>query len=241
MRIAYLFGFLLVLTACTTRTVEVAIPVQEAPSPTESTSSVEDSQREFEIPSSVQLDVPFTSQAPFADWNPPFDEACEEASAIIVHHYLSGEPLTPEIADAEIRALAQWEEDNGYAIDITTEQLAEVIRTYYGYNTRVSETVTTDSILYELSQGNPVIVPLAGQDIGNPYYSGDGPPYHMLVITGYTRTRFITNDPGTKRGEGYTYPFDTIINAVHDWNGSTETIRQGKKVMLVITDAKVLE
>jgi hypothetical protein len=70
--------------------------------------------------------------------------------------------------------------------------------------------------------------------LGNPYFSGDGPPYHMLVLTGYKRGKFITNDPGTRRGEGYMYKEDVIMNAIHDWAGSKETIRDGEKAMMVV-------
>jgi len=71
--------------------------------------------------------------------------------------------------------------------------------------------------------------------LGNPYFSGEGPWYHMLVITWYDHRGFITNDPGTKRGEGYHYDEATLINAIHDWTGVKENIAQGGKSMLIIT------
>ena len=56
----------------------------------------------------------------------------------------------------------------------------------------------------------------------------------MLVVRGFTSDgKFITNDPGTYRGEGYQYDFDTVMNAIHDWNGGEE-ITQGKKVALIV-------
>ena len=45
------------------------------------------SKTEDQLPTSYNLDVPFTSQAPFADWNETFKEACEEASALMVHYF----------------------------------------------------------------------------------------------------------------------------------------------------------
>ena len=77
-------------------------------------------------------------------------------------------------------------------------------------------------------------VPVAGRELGNPYFSGGGPWYHMLVITGYDGNRFITNDPGTKRGEDYKYSADVLIEAIHDWTGSKDTITSGAKTAVVI-------
>lgn len=43
---------------------------------------------------SINLDVPFSSQAPLKDWGMPYQEACEEMSAILVNEfYQSGKTL----------------------------------------------------------------------------------------------------------------------------------------------------
>ena len=46
----------------------------------------------------------------------------------------------------------------------------------------------------------------------------------MLVLIGYDENNFITNDPGTRRGEKYKYPQERVVNAIHDWTGTKETI-----------------
>jgi hypothetical protein len=69
----------------------------------------------------------------------------------------------------------------------------------------------------------------------NPYYSGDGPWYHMIVVIGYDGTSFITNDVGTKRGAQYHYTYDTLINAIHDWTGTDDMIATGSKNALVLS------
>ena len=86
-----------------------------------------------------------------------------------------------------------------------------------------------------------IIIPAAGRLLGNPYFQTPGPIYHMLVIRGYNATEFITNDPGTKRGDGFKYKYQTLINAIHDWDhqraegGMTdEEMAQGNKVMIVV-------
>lgn len=181
--------------------------------------------------------MPFASQAPTGNWDPPYDEACEEASLIIVHHYLEGSALDNAIMDRAIQEMVAHETAKGLPIDIDMFQLADVARDMYGYNAEVREgaDVSIARIEQELAKGNPVIVPLAGQDIGNPYYSGDGPPYHVLVIVGYDSRNFITHDVGTKRGENYSYRKEVIMDAIHDWNGNVETIRSGPRRLLVVT------
>lgn len=226
-----------IVSSCRASTIDVRIEPREEATAWSSFSSEPEQVKivTVTIPSSVNLDVPFTPQAPAANWKSPFQEACEEAAAIITDYFYRGSRFSPEIATLEILQLTQWEEAHGYPEDVTVEQLAEIVRAYYGYDARVSDAVTKDSILYELSQGHPVIVPTAGRMLGNPYYSGDGPWYHMLVIRGYDGRYFITNDPGTRRGENYSYTFDTVLAAVHDWTGVKEDIATGPKKMLIVT------
>ncbi len=196
----------------------------------------------IELPESVALSVPFSVQAPYADWNPPFDEACEEVSLLMAEFALRGNALPKETANEEIKELASWEEAEGYAVDITVAELASIARERFGRKTAVysGNDVTIENIQRLLAAGYPVIIPAAGQHLGNPYFSGDGPPYHMLVITGYksggifSDLEFVTNDPGTKRGEGYTYDADVILDVIHDWTGDKETILSGGKTILVI-------
>jgi uncharacterized protein YvpB len=187
-------------------------------------------------PRSLRIDVPFTPQAPFANWDPPFDEACEEASLLMVHYYLTEQPLTREIAEQEIRNMVAWETEHVIPIDATIDQVAQIAEEYYGYETRILEgnEVTFHSMVKLLAEGHPIIIPAAGQLLGNPNFRGQGPPYHMLVLTGYDGTHFITNDPGTRRGESYRYDHDIILQSIHDWTGAKETILKGARKILVL-------
>jgi len=56
----------------------------------------------------------------------------------------------------------------------------------------------------------------------------------MLVLTGYDRKRFVTNDPGTRRGQGYEYKYDVLLEAIHDWTGVKEEIATGQKRFLIL-------
>lgn len=155
-------------------------------------------------------------------------------------HFLEGKTtLTREQAEQEVQELIAWETQNGYGHDVTAAELGVIAEKHYGLSARTSTNVSVESIKAELVAGNPVIIPAAGRLLGNPYFSGDGPWYHMLVITGYREgifgTTFITNDPGTKRGEKYEYSDEVIINAIHDWTGVKEETAQGEKIMLIVT------
>ena len=63
------------------------VPTSEKPISTESATQTP----VVQIKSAVNLEVPFTSQAPYAIWDELHNEACEEAALITVNHYLKGE------------------------------------------------------------------------------------------------------------------------------------------------------
>jgi len=187
------------------------------------------------LPYTINLAVPFTPQAPHANWDPPYQEACEEASLLMVARYKNGNIISsPEDADEEIWKLIKFENDFfGDYKHTTAEETAQIARIYYGFkNTEVVYDFTIDDVKKELAQGHPIIVPAAGRQLHNPYFRRPGPLYHMLVIRGYTQDKFITNDPGTKRGEEFVYKYEDLLNAVHDWNGGD--VETGRKVMIVI-------
>lgn len=187
------------------------------------------------LPNSINLAVPFTSQAPHANWDLPYKETCEEASLLMVARYKKGELISsPEDADREILKLVEFQNNYfGDYKDTTAEQTAEIARKFYGFkNTEVIYDFSIEDIKKALAAGNPVIVPAAGRQLGNPYFRRPGPLYHMLVIRGYTADQFITNDPGTKRGEEFVYKYGDLLNAVHDWNGGE--VDSGQKVMIVV-------
>ncbi len=190
------------------------------------------------LPAEVNLDVPFTTQAPNSNWDMPYQEACEEASAIMVDGYYRGEhgKIPVDRADKAILDLVAFEKKNyGFYEDTTAEQTAKFIKEAYGYTRVIVKPLTSvEEIKKPLALGYPVIIPFAGKMLGNPNYKNGGPPYHMLVIRGYTGDKFITNDPGTRKGEGYLYDPLTIMNAAHDWTGSKDTVSSGKAYIIVV-------
>ena len=54
----------------------------------------------------------------------------------------------------------------------------------------------------------------------------------LAVPCGFTKDKFITNDPGVNRGRNFVFPVDNIMESIHDWNGGD--VQGGRKVVLVI-------
>ncbi len=179
-------------------------------------------------------DMAFARQAPFGDWSEVNEEMCEEASLIIADQFFRGQPLDEAIMKELLPAVKEWEEGQlGVWESTTAEQTAQLAREYFHLSTAVTNDVTVERIKQELVAGKLIVLPLAGQELHNPNYTGAGPLYHMLVVRGYDRDQFITNDPGTRLGRGYKYAYDVLLNAVHDWNGGD--VLNGARVMLIIS------
>ena len=187
---------------------------EESIQPEESTSL------ETEIPNEINLTAPFYSQAPEGDWSQPWQDACEESSLVLAHYGMKGETLTKEEFKKEVLAMVDWENENfGYFESTPIEQVVQLYEAFYedAFSTKVIEDPTVEDLKKELAQGHLIVAPFAGRMLGNPFYSGDGPYYHMMVMKGYDEEHFITNDVGTRRGENFIYPYQTILDAMHDY------------------------
>ncbi len=182
---------------------------------------------------SALIEMPFLVQAPSANWDPLHEDACEEASILMIRHYLDKTEIkNQDLGEKEILDLVDYETKNGYGPSITLEQLVTIANSYFGLkNGRIKKNVTKEDIKKEIANGKPVIIPAAGKILPNPNFRNGGPNYHMLVIKGYNSDYFITNDPGTKKGEGFKYKFDDLLNAIHNWNPNN--ILNGEKAFLV--------
>jgi len=232
---AIIGGFLIVKSFYT----QEAVSNQEKadlPSPIAAVPKVEASKQaeSTPIPEEINWEVPFTSQAPKANWDAVHEEACEEAAILMAQKYFDKQQFSSTIdADEQILKIIDWENTNlGFFQSTTVEQTAEVTRRYLGLQAEVINTPSVDEIKTIIASGKLVIVPAAGQELSNPFYKAPGPIYHMLLIKGYTVDQFITNDPGTRRGANYPYKFDTIINANHDWNGG-DVVNGARKIIVV--------
>ncbi len=195
----------------------------------------------------VNLNIPFISQAPYAIWDELHDHACEEAAVIMVYYYLNKKELTKEIAEKEILSMVDWQIKNwGGHFDLSAEKIVQLFKNYYNYQNielvyphyqRFGVGVydfKVDDIKKELFSGNPIIVPVAGRLLGNPYFTPPGPEYHILVIKGYDdkKSEFIVNDPGTKHGADFRYSYKILETAIHDFNQGD--VLNGRKVMIIV-------
>lgn len=189
------------------------------------------------LPAEINIAVPFISQAPYAVWDALHKEACEEAAAIMLNGFYQGKKkIDKEGAELAIQSLAAWEKEKfGYFEDTTAAEVVLILKEYFGLSSAAAVyDISVEDIKKELAAGRPVLVPAAGRLLNNPYYRQPGPLYHMLVIKGYTKDgSFITNDAGTRWGEDFTYKFDVLYKAIHDWVPGGD-ILTGRKVMIVV-------
>lgn len=171
--------------------------------------------------SSVKLTVPFTVQAPDGDWSQPWEDGCEEAALLMADAFNKKDTRsTLPVAETKqkIADMVTWQEGRfGRHKDIGADEMAIVAKEYLGYKSvTVKHNVSLADIKNELRSGKPVVVPAAGQLLGNPYFKQPGPPYHAFLITGFNGDTFIANENGTKRGHNYEYSAATLEKALHD-------------------------
>jgi hypothetical protein len=191
---------------------------------------------DIELATSINLSVPFTSQAPYGVWDVLHEDTCEEAAIFMVVRYYQGETVATidqAEADKELYRLVALEDSFGMGLSITAEQTKEVIEAAYpDFRAELVYNPTTDDLKRLLAAGHPVVVPAAGRELGNPNFSGEGPLYHMYVLRGYTEDGFISNDPGTRLGREYFYSTNVVMNAIRDWNNGD--VSHGARVVVVI-------
>lgn len=190
----------------------------------------------------ILQEVPFTSQAPMGNWSELiFQNACEEASLLMADKWASGGIFgTAEERESEIRLITKEEErffpKNTY--DLSAEDTLFLAKSLYPeMNISLVENISKENIISALVKESIAIIPANGQKLGNPNFTAPGPLYHMLLIRGYdpVSDEFITNDPGTRRGELYRYKTDILFDAMQDYEtGYHGKIFPDEKVMLLI-------
>jgi hypothetical protein len=189
-------------------------------------------------PAEVNLNVPFTSQAPHKNWSEPYQNFCEEASALMAASYMLNQTLpNADDADAKLLAIKAYEDKTfGYYMDTTAAETAKILTDFYGIKAvKLLDNPTTDDVKQAVAGGKVVLVPASGKDLPNPNFTNGGPVYHMLLVKGYTKDgKFITNDPGTRLGANFLYKYDDLMNAIHDWVGFDRDIHEGKRVVIVV-------
>lgn len=184
-------------------------------------------------PRELNLAMTFYSQAPFADWSMPWQEACEEASVLLIANTYFKHDWSKEDFRDQILALVEWENQTfGDYKHTDAAQTTKILNDYLNLQTRLIEQPTFEDIKKSISKGHLLVGLFAGKKIGNPNYKNGGPNYHAMVIKGYKDGfKVITEDVGTRKGEDYVYSWPTLNAALHDY---AEPIEKGKPVLIEV-------
>lgn len=212
-----------------------SVPVNDIPSSTPQVSSTP-IQAEKPIPPEINLDVPFVPQAPEKNWDQPWQDACEEAAILMMDAYYKDIVTSVGYDKEQILKMVTWEEDRNWGLSIEIEKIQQIFTEYLklptGHTTKIIENPTINQIKKYVANAQPVYVVADGKTLPNPHFQNGGPEYHALVIRGYTKDSFITNDPGTQFGQNFKYKYNDLMDAIHDWNGGD--VVGGRPVVLVI-------
>ncbi len=210
--------------------------------------SSEPAEQKIDLPNYYKIEnVPFVSQAPTGAWDAYHNETCEEAAALTAIYYKDGIQVDNAKIEEDLIKLTDWQDSNwGGNFELSVYDLQKLIKSFYNRDSQVINNPTLEDIKKQLVDNNPVIIPASGRTLNNPNYTGLGPVYHMLVLIGYddSQNAFITEDIGITKGENYTFPYDVIMNSIHDmpkWqenkdsiNADPDMIFSGAKNILII-------
>ena len=181
-------------------------------------------------PNPVEEDgIPFTTQAPLGMWESPWSDYAEEACVWMAMKWVNQEEFESIYNTAdELKEIGAWEVKTfGTSALTDIPQTLQTILSYFGHqNAFLSGEVTEQGMKDHLAAGAILIVPVNGQLLDNPNYGDPAPEHHMILICGSTETGFLTNDPGTRRGEAVVYETQKILDAIQDL--------EGERIMLVI-------
>lgn len=171
------------------------------------------------LPSSKNITVPFTSQAPADNWSEPWKNACEEASIYMVASFYSNDTIKRDEATKRIREiLAVKNKEFRVSKDESLEKISELIALLgLPWKTEIAVNPTLEEIKEQLVANQPIIAPVYAPALN---YSAGGPDYHVMVITGYddASNEFIVNDPAQKNGKGIRFEYGIFMKAIHNLN-----------------------
>lgn len=221
-----------------------------SPTPTSSTPSKISTSSETLVKTRILQIVPFTSQAPLGEWNDDrFQDGCEEASVLMAMKWAKGGSIKLDKAGldkvrSEILDIVAYEQKilSNYHDTSAADTLEYLIKGYFTYTrAEVKQDITITDLIKELEAGNIIIAPTNGRLLKNPNFTAPGPERHMLVIIGYDykNKKFITNDPGTRRGAGYQYPEEILEEAIADYPSGWHKIAENRPKNVIIIKALV--
>ena len=200
---------------------------------------IDEISEEPELSPTLNIEMPFYSQAPHANWDYPWQEACEEASILLVANLYKDLDLDLEEFNTELLRLVDWEVDYFGAYEHTSvEQTVLMMEINYGLGSVIHEDPSFEDIQTILNNGHLIVAPFAGKLLENPNFRDGGPTYHMTVIKGYDaeKQQIVTHDVGTRNGANYVYSWETIEKSLHDWHPSDMLL--GDKLIIEVIPFK---
>lgn len=188
------------------------------------------------------INVPFTSQAPLGEWKDSRQQdGCEEAAVAMAMAWAGNEKnIAKDNWRLRILILSNFEKKKyGEYRDVALADVQSwLLRDYFKYkNSFIKRVATSSDIIKELEAGNIVLAPTDGRKLKNPNFTGAGPERHMIVIKGYDydKKQFITNDPGTRKGESYRYSEKVILDSIRNYHtGYHKPIKEIVKDLIVV-------
>lgn len=206
-------------------------PVETKPEETKPTSVEE--KPPVPMRKELNLDAPFYSQAPYGNWDFPWQEACEEASILLAANAYFDHNWTRAEFNDQILKMVDWQEERfGTYLDTTVAETAEILTDYLDLQTITHEDPSYEDVVRILNKGHFIIMFFAGKELGNPYFTNGGPNYHVVLVKGYKEgQKIIVHDVGTKNGANYVYSWSTLQSAMHDF---AVPIQKGEKRMLEV-------
>ena len=177
------------------------------------------------LPQSVLIKVPYTSQAPYANWA-THEDYCEAAAILMYRDYLRGDrrsDIPAAEADADMTGIIKYERSYFKQAhpDLTLQQMGTVAANLYGFHAQVGP-VSVDAIKHSIAGGHPVIIPVmthgapGGQKLSPAY--GYENVYHVLLLVGYDANHLFANDAGFMGGGDYAYTWYTLSSAIDAQN-----------------------
>jgi hypothetical protein len=105
------------------------------------------------FPQELNLDAPFYSQAPFSNWDFPWQEACEEASILLAANVYWKHNWTRDEFNTQILNMVDWQEEKfGTYLDTTVAQTAQIVNEYLKLETLTHENPTYDDVVEILNK-----------------------------------------------------------------------------------------
>ncbi len=125
------------------------------------------------------------------------------------------------------------EKEFSFSKDESLDKILAVINAAdLGWTGKIVENPTVEDLKAELDTKRPIVVPVYAPLLHNPFYGPEGPDYHVLLLVGFddAKQEFLVNDPGTRNGKNLRFSYETLLNAIHDYNPGN--LPQGRKAVL---------